>query len=255
MDSSRERIKPLELINPWLVIYDKNGNDGDYLGVFFRGDFSFYDITCLEDGSYHKDIFHEISIRICNMLLNVSIIDLCKQLTRFEEYINVTPQNIPQFSNLNHGTVKVVDILARSGNLGLTYNEIGEYLTNPGKKAIANKKYGENHSKLAQLLGLVIIKRESAASKVYLSPIGEVFQRINAKEKEKLVSRLILRIPVIQEILISASRGQTKISDHLHSLSMSTLTRRKPNVKQLINLLSTFSEGKMEYWFDNIERN
>lgn len=102
------------------------------------------------------------------LLLSIPIDEFLK----FMEYenISVLPEQILQYSSFDHGVITLCKQLYFCNPS--TYNELGEKLIHallPG----ANKKYGENHSKLAQELTFVSLKREGSV-KVYITNLGKM---------------------------------------------------------------------------------
>ncbi len=148
----------------------------------------------------------------------------------------ISPKNIPQYSNLEDGTFKIIEILKKN-NSGMSFNEIGVGLTGSGKKDVAYKKYGENHSKLAELLDLVYITIDSPR-KVFLTDLGKLFSRSDLNIKIKILHNQILRIPIIQDIIKNWSDANFNLIEYLNKfLAKSTAIRRTPNIKQLLAFL------------------
>lgn len=85
--------------------------------------------------------------------------------TPFERFIHcirgfsfsrdVMPAEVPQFSAFEDGVEHLLELLQFAPN-GLTFDEAGYQLVK-SKTAVAQKKYGENHSKLAEMMSLVTI--------------------------------------------------------------------------------------------------
>ena len=121
----------------------------------------------------------------------------------------------------------------------MTYDELGTYLDNGKEKnVVAKRKYGENHSKLAALMDLVVITMPSNAYRVALSVFGTVFNKRNDDEKKKLAAHLLLRVPIIQRMLIDALSSEIDIEDELACLTRQTKKRRKPNIASLLQFIS-----------------
>lgn len=254
ISGSESIVKSKELDYRWIEIYDNKGSDDEVLIAFFDTDNIYSERHLYIRESSPKNISYEASSSLCTYLLEKPLLEIFSVVLNNKIKENLSPRDIPQFSNFLHGTIKIVDILSRSGDFGMTFNEAGEYLTHPGKKTPADIKYGENHSKLAELLGLVIIKKKPSPSKVFLSPVGCIFHELTHEQQELLISRLILRIPVVQSILLSAKSRKTNITNHLQCLSKTTILRRKPNVIFLINYLLPYGEGSFKALLNNIER-
>lgn len=211
---------------------------------------SYTDIACI---TYSKEILADW---FCEKLLNTTItkiFDLIRNISNIED---VLPSNIPQFSNLEDAYLNTPKILDLSGQL-MSYDELGIYLDNgKDKKKGAQRKYGENHSKLATLLDLVVITKHNNSYKVAISVFGRAFNKRNDDEKKKLTARLLMRIPIIQKILIGAQKSEVDIEEELTCLSKQTKKRRKPNIATLLQFISDEAEEEsniMREVFDNIK--
>ena len=142
---------------------------------------------------------------------------------------------IPQFSDLNQ---VIYDLPSLLKDQILSFDAIGELLDNGKKKsALAQKKYGENHSKLAAQLDLAVISTENHQSSVLLSEFCEGYLDLSNKEKKAISARLMFRIPIIQQIFIDAASRVTDIDPYLKCLSETTKIRRKSNVASIIRFI------------------
>jgi hypothetical protein len=157
---------------------------------------------------------------------------------------SITQANIPQFSNFQDGTIRLINTLRKAGDYGPVFDDIGLYLTKPGKKASAYKKYGENHSKLAGLFDLAYITRKGGAKKVYLTELGKVIEKMPEKKIRNILTKLAIKIPVVKNLIKSAVEGEVTIDSILRCyLSPSTVARRRPNVNYIINLIKQEYDG------------
>jgi hypothetical protein len=174
----------------------------------------------------------------CDKLLGLTsseVFDIIRNNPKTEE---VLPSNIPQFSNLIDSYIGTPNILGLSGQ-AMSFSEIGTYLDNGWKKnEVAQRKYGENHSKLAALLDLVKITELGTTSIVTLSLFGTAYNKRNDSEKKKLATLLLFRVPIIQKILKDALLSEVDIEDELSCLAEKTKIRRKPNIVTLLQFLS-----------------
>lgn len=193
---------------------------------------SYPEIDCIR---YSKEI---LSDWFCENLLSMTISKVFEIVINNQSLEDVLPSNIPQFSNLTDAYISTPNILGLSGQ-SMAYDELGVYLDNGKEKTeVAQRKYGENHSKLAALLDLVVITASSNSYKVALSVFGTAFNKKNNNEKKKLAARLLLRVPIIQNLLIGALSSEVDIDDELFCLSGQTKKRRKPNIASLLQFLS-----------------
>lgn len=167
---------------------------------------------------------------------------------------NINSTNIPQFSNFDDGTIKLLKILRQSGDFGPIFDEVGRFLTGNGKKTGAYKKYGENHSKLAELLDLVYIDKSERSRQVYLSCLGREIEMMCEKEVMSVFAKLAIRIPIVIEIIKSATYGKVSVDQILSKyLAETTVIRRRTNVKYIVNLIEgQYTGEKYKYIFENI---
>lgn len=148
--------------------------------------------------------------------------------------VELTSITIPQFSNFEDGTVRLISLIRKLGDFGPEYEQIGRYLLEKGKKAHAYFKYGENHAKFSEQLGLLRTKKNGRKYNVYLSEIGKVYDAMTDEQKEEFVLKQVLIIPIIHRLVYS--KQQMCILDELRVfLSESTAKRRHSNVKKIMD--------------------
>ena len=173
-----------------------------------------------------------------------SIVDI--PLEDFVQYIiehckrkPILAADVFQFSDFEDATTKICDVI-KSTNFGLGFVDIGKLLLNDGNERndTALSKYGENHIKTAELLGLAF----KSEKKYYLSCIGVIFNDLPNKTKEQLLVRLILRNKLVSQILIAANQGEFDLETFLYDLSHSTYVRRRSNIKCVLNKLISSKE-------------
>lgn len=139
----------------------------------------------------------------------------------------VFSSDVPQFSSIDAATQKICSLLSQLPPRGFSFEEIGKILQ-PGHTDVvyANKKYGENHVKTAESLGLTL----SDNRKYYLSAIGYIFPSLSKFQQEQLVSRTVLRNSLVYNVLHKVLNGHAvSILDEISFLSESTAKRRKNN--------------------------
>ena len=175
----------------------------------------------------------------------------------FLEYIKnkddlpfVLSSDIPQFSSVGSATTRLCTLLASQPHNGFNFEEIGRLLQPGRTESIgANRKYGENHIKTAELLGLAF----SIDKKYYLSAIGHVFPTLPIIQQDQLLSRMVLRSPLVFNILHKILNGeQVEIADEISFLSESTVKRRKNNVLIICNLIGLNKEISVQKYLKNI---
>ncbi len=165
---------------------------------------------------------------IIEQLIVSSKSDICDCIVSITQK-PVTKYNIPQYSNYENGTSEMIKYLRMSGDFGPSYTEVGEHFLLSGHNSSAYTKYGENHSKLADLLGVAVIKKEDR-KRIYLSEIGKIIEQLKYEDQKDCFAKLAVRIPIVQRALkldIKTSAGlEVLLNDYL---SPSTALRRKKN--------------------------
>ncbi len=166
-------------------------------------------------------------------LLSSSLSELIDILKVADKREPVTTDNIPQYGDLSIAMYLIPDILTKSEHLG--YIELGKMIFyKEGKKNEAYRKYAENHCKLAALLDLAVIKKKPPSGyEITSSVMGRYFSLLPIEKKDELLPRLCLRIPIIQEALISQDYRRS-VNSSLSILSESTRMRRKTGIMNLI---------------------
>ena len=212
------------------------------------------DLQCLtaKDIQCDKIGAKEVAEWFIDVLLKKDVLSIVSMLKNSVTVEPISPSNIPQFSKFEDAYLHVLDILIKSRLDDLTYEKMGFYLERKQKTELANKKYGENHSKLAALLDLVVITKEHNKMTIKSSILGEAYHDICIKDKKRLIVILLLRIPIIQQIMINAIDNKTTIVEFLTSLSKETLKRRKPNIIELLRFIKNNSDLKTSDIFMNI---
>lgn len=168
------------------------------------------------------------------LLLSIPIDEFIKYMDY--ENLDILPEQVLQYSSFEHGVISLCKHLYFCNPS--TYNELGEKLIHaqlPG----ANKKYGENHSKLAQELSFVRLKREGTV-KVYITNLGKMTIAMEDSDIKLLSYRLLLRNELIKKIISVLMKTDELIEYSCFTngvLSKSTSDRRKTNVKTAINYI------------------
>lgn len=192
------------------------------------------DIVWLEKNE--PDRCEELASRLFGILLAAPL-SLCYQaILEGEGDYHVTPKNIPQFSSL--GDVAKTAYYLNGLDEFLTFDSLGIYLQpEKTKNATANKKYGENHGKVASLLDIASIEKADAHKGFGKTLFSAPFSKLSEDRQLSMMARLAFRIPIIQAVLKKASSGPAFIADEMISLSESTQVRRMPNVAALLELI------------------
>lgn len=163
---------------------------------------------------------------------------------------NLNASHVFQFSNVDDGTYRLCSILRTIKDPGVNYLQAGKLLLSDGKErlAAAYRKYGENHTKTAASLGLL-----HELDRIYfLTCVGYTSILIREEEKEKLLTRLILRNTLITKILQSATKRRFTLRNLLCFLSDSTYKRRRSNIGTILKRLEKSDEFDFSPFLENI---
>lgn len=186
------------------------------------------------------------------MLREIPLFDFIDTAVSKYPVSHFSTKDIPQFSSLYDGTDRICKILNENGDNGYKFAEIGVFFR-PEKMERdyrADLKYGENHCKTAADFGLVQIRVSNAC---YLTCFGKVFNNLNELEKRDYLSRFVIRNRFINWLLCRASYRPVLLDEEMSILKMSTIKRRKPNVKQYLGLLSNQQDHRIEKVLSNIQ--
>ena len=137
---------------------------------------------------------------------------------------------------MKHAYIDTPQIINDSGE-EITFETLGYYLKRSNEEflhnAVADKKYGENHAKLAVLLDLVRIDKAQISHKVEMSEFGKVYCTLSLKEKEQLARKLRYRIPIVQKYYLGGE-DENVLEVELSILSLTTKNRRRSNVINVV---------------------
>ncbi len=195
---------------------------------------------------YKEDGFAEYE-----MLSQASIDDIFSFIIDNKAHLRqIDTYSIPQFSQWSD-VFKVLHIIADAPVDNLDREKIGYFLCPKSARSSAKLKYGENHHKLAIQLSLAVqqVKPE-------LTELGQVINMVpDEKTKVLSISKLALRIPFIQQILIEAQNKNVNGFEYLtRYLSPSTARRRRSSIKALLRLINAADyDGHMQNIIWNIK--
>jgi hypothetical protein len=156
----------------------------------------------------------------------------CKQKSYISE---ISAEDIPQVSRFSYVINDVLQILleAEKNNEELTFITLGERIPNQkSEKEGAKLKYGENHSKAAEMLQLAAIIPEKTR-KIFLTSLGRSYIHASQEEKKSILIKQLLQSNIVRDISQKYSvEGTFKIDDYLGEfLAKSTIERRRSSVK------------------------
>lgn len=167
---------------------------------------------------------------------------IAEPLPRFVDYIEkltertkIESRDIFQFSDLDDGTHVFCEKMKTTNNPGMKFIDIGRILLDDGtvRKDGALVKYGENHAKTAEMLGLSF----ELCKTYYLSGIGYIYAELSEENQKRFLTRLVLRNKLVTRLYQASKNGTINMREFLYMLSDSTYIRRKSNVKAVLNVL------------------
>ena len=224
-------------------------NYAEVLAIYFsrKKEYEFND-RMMQNG------YEEVELEVNNYVNDICSIPLENMVEYIEtngvDYI-ITSKDVYQFSNFSNATEGVCSVLFENKNKGLTYKELGEALQNDGKSRsdYAKTKYGENHFKVAEDFGLGFYLK---AHNCYLSSLGYAYLKLDAEQKHRLMTRIILRSKLIIRLYRESKKGRVPLELLLYDLAESTYRRRKSNVRTVIKELQKTKEYDFVYFADSI---
>ncbi|MFI3171702.1 MAG: hypothetical protein R3Y24_16595 [Eubacteriales bacterium] len=198
------------------------------------------DINCLQYKHSNCTVSPTlVAEKVAVALLGFSLEELIEILRKAETREDVKADTIIQYSEIEDAIFELPYIL-KDSVVGGTYDAIGEYLErnrpDSKKNKVAFKKYGENHSKMATLLDLAIIRKKKLKAVVEISEMAMYYCTLSREKQMKLSARLCLRIPIVQNQLV-AERDIDTISSDIAILAKTTETRRGRDVRRVIKFI------------------
>lgn len=159
----------------------------------------------------------------------------------------ITKSEILQYSSFRDGANRIPELLEFFPD-GATFVNLGYQLISARKEA-ANRKYGENHSRLAEALNLVTISDHKPRC-VKNTAWGSYLVQYSYEEKKELYKKLLLREYYIQFFLSKAFQGPVSYFRAVSVLAESTATRRRSNTRHILETI--LSDTEWECYLSNI---
>lgn len=219
----------------------------DFLDVFYRRT---YETDINKKMLYYDYVFPMEEVEdYVQQIISVPIEQFVQRDIDIETMEAITPKDVFQFSTLEAGTDQVCFVLNNAGNPGVTFIEAGKLLLDDGKprKDTAYIKYGENHLKTAEALGLLY----ELTRTYFVSCIGVVYLQLNEEDRKKLLTRLFLRNKFIARLIKASATARVDARQFLYMLSDATYVRRKSNIKCILRYLLESTE----YDFSKVANN
>ena len=177
-----------------------------------------------------------------SFLLNTSAEEIWRVIsTNRTELTAITTKNIPQFSE-KRDMYKALKVIIAAGATPLEYIDLGYYLCKIDRKPEAKRKYAENQYMLAVQMGLAYDQKPLA-----VTDLGRAFSSLpRESDKDEVLKRLCVGIPVMQQILLLAETQNVKVVEFLSAyLAPTTVLRRRSNIHTFLEWIRTISTGEM----------
>lgn len=219
----------------------------DFLDAFYRRT---YETDINKKMLYYDYVFPMEEVEdYVQQIISVPIEQFVQRDIDIETMEAITPKDVFQFSTLEAGTDQVCFVLNNAGNPGVTFIEAGKLLLDDGKlrKDTAYIKYGENHLKTAEALGLLY----ELTRTYFVSCIGVVYLQLNEEDRKNLLTRLFLRNKFIARLIKASATARVDARQFLYMLSDATYVRRKSNIKCILRYLLESTE----YDFSKVANN
>ncbi len=178
-----------------------------------------------------------VAVAIINSVPVERYIEVIDEMQFDEE---ITSSQVPQFSEFKDGLFRVPELLEFAPE-GLSFDELGYQLVK-SQTYDAGRKYGENHSKLANIADLVEIHKRP--SNVVNTALGKYLLKFLPDEKVDILQRLLLRQCLIQRMIHESAEGILNYRDSVKNLSNETAKRRRNNVRILLEFVLKDSEDE-----------
>jgi len=201
--------------------------------------------------SYRPNNSNNRADKFVGEILRISISDIVRCVLSWP-YEEIQQYDIVQFSSFQDASVELIKSLKFSGNVGYNYVDIGKLLLGNNRSKVALQKYGENHSKMAEAIGLVNINN-SKPRKIYLTNLGAAIAKVPVDCLMPVIARLIFRLRIIRYLFKRASVGSIRVKEEFNFLSEKTLQRRIPNLKKLIEVINENSEVDLSFFTESFD--
>lgn len=210
----------------------------DIIIEFYSGK---YEKKINKNSLYYSYNFPEQEVRTyVEKIISEPIERYVAYIKALKEREQVTSKDVFQFSDLSDATVVICEKIKAHNNPGVRYIDVGKILLDDGKvrKDGAYTKYGENHVKTAEAMGLFF----ELSRTYFLSCLGYVYCDLSDDDRQKLLTRLLLRNRLIIGMMQVSENGNVNAREFLYMLSDSTYLRRKSNIKAVLNILNSSDE-------------
>ncbi|SHJ10799.1 hypothetical protein SAMN02745163_01321 [Clostridium cavendishii DSM 21758] len=181
----------------WESIKDSEVDEKEVLKLYFTKQI---DLQCC---NYENSICNNIDLYskyIVDLLLRTNIEDIIDSISKSDDLEDVLTREGLKLQDHNEALFTLIEFLNKDSGRMYTLKEIsigiGKDYDDKSLKDI------EENLKFAALLDLVQITGTRSKAKVILSNLGKVYSSCSNDEKEKLILRLLFRIPKVQQEFI-----------------------------------------------------
>lgn len=224
----------------WLKEYNQNNNCNNYIVQFLNK--SPNSVVPLHSGTVEE-------LSAAYEVLNV---------TRLQTYLEVLltlrlnrslkTEEIPQYSSFEDGVSRITELLEFYPE-GESFVKLGYQMVNAPNET-ANRKYGENHSRLAESMDLVVVSLEKPRYSKNTA-WGHYLVQYTIEQKESVLKKMLLREYFIQLIIQKAFQGTVSYFELTSFLALSTAIRRRSNTKYIIEYILKGTDW--ECYLENID--
>ena len=227
----------------WNDFYHDKDPDTKYISQYYEGKLDFICLLAKKSPSCSVKC-DDVASKLISLIKKTDVDEIIDIIDKYDD-VRVTSDTIPQISGMDIALFEGLDYLV---DHECSFEEFGENLPNRSSdNAIAKQKFGENHAKLLSQLDLAWIDKTNKPYKIHISPIGKIISNYKKEDRSAIASKLILRIPIIQEIIRESKNSVKTIYSHLSPvLNESTVTRRSSTINQLIDALSNIQSDKLK---------
>lgn len=174
--------------------------------------------------------------QLVEALLECSKENICYLISGLKQR-EIVSYSIPQYSSFKDGTINFIKYLRMAGDFGPSFLEVGQHYIESGSDERAYVKYGENHAKLAEILGVVEIRQENR-KRVYLNELGKALEKRTEEEQQECFVKLSGQVPIVQYAIKHGTTDAKSLEEVMRKyLSASTAERRRRNAWDMVVML------------------
>lgn len=181
----------------WESIKDSAVNDKEILKLYFTKQIDLQCCNYENSICNNKEIYSKF---IIDLLLRTNLDEIVEAIKSSDDLEKVLMKERPKAQDINEAFFTLIEFLSKDSNKVYTVSEIALNL----EKKCDDKslKEIEENLKFAALLDLVQITGVRKKARIKLSNLGKEYSKCRNKDKEKLILRLLFRIPKIQQEFI-----------------------------------------------------